>query len=552
VIGGGAADGDITLTGDTFDLAALTVQTAGGITVRPRTDSTPIGLAGGAGILDLSTAELAFFNAGEELVFGRSTGTGLMAISTYANWAAIAGEGVRFVSDTGVVSINGAQTLGARNLTIESNADAVVGAAVTGSGILTLMPASPGATMGVAGGAGALNFSSADVTSLGASWSSYVFGRADQTGALTSAARTWPAPVTWRSGAGGSITITGLQDAGVGSATTFTFSGPANIDAALDLTNATGGTQAITFHGVADIGAAVDSAAGDLTFADDVTLTGTGSIDTGSADILFSGTLDGAFDLELTTTGDITFAGDVGGATPLGDVIVDPRHLTAGGSFDAASFTLLGGTGNVSFAAGTGLNVTGDIAIDTNGNITGTYTGVNGVLEAGTGTITATTSFATLDISGAAATLSAGYIGTPGTANQAMANRIKIGGAGHPFLPGDPAYRFAGFIIGAFPPGGGGDRPPEPTPPVVTPPVPPVPPVILPSTPGNASDEQNARNADIARIENMVPGMDGEHTRAKPGKEATHGMLVTYTEDLLENLGCEDRSRNASCSSYEQ
>jgi hypothetical protein len=466
------------------------------------------------------------------------------------------------------------------DLTITSDADPSIGGSVEGTGILTLQQATNATTMGVAGGAGALNYSLADLAGLGADWTSVRLGSTTATGTLTVGARAWDVPVDYRAAAAGSIVISGAQTAGAASDTIFTFSGPATINAPLDLTNATGGTQAITFNDSAavnadittgggdlafndtlSLGADIATGGGDITLADDVTLTGTSSIDTDTADIVLSGTLDGTQDMtlattgdvsftgivgggaaldaltivdaadvtflddlntdsfvltsgsgavlvtsvaeltgdidltttgavifgdalifggdvavdtgasdisfngtvdgpgdmELTTTNDILFADDVGSVTPLGNVLIDPRHFTAG-AFSAASFALTNGTGNVTFG-GTGLLTTGDISIDTNGNITGTYEGANGLFDAGAGTITATVSFGTLDIGGAGATLSAGYIGAPGVADQTMANLISIGGVSYPVLVGDPAYTFAGFIIGgalAPPPGGGG------------------------------------------------------------------------------------------------
>ena len=376
------------------------------------------------------------------------------------------------------------------DLTLASDADPTIGGSVDGTGILTLQQASNATTMGVAGGAGALNYSAADLTGLGANWTSIRLGSTTATGALTVGARAWDMPVDYRAAAGGSIVISGAQTAGAASDTIFTFSGPATINAPLDLTNATGGTQTITFNGMAAVNADITSdggdvafnntlilgadiltGGGDITLADDLTLTALSSIDTDTADIGFDGALDGAFaltlsttgdvdfsddvgagaalgalaiagaadvtfagtleaasltltggtgalmvtgaadvngdidltttgavtfgdnvtyggdvavdsgasditfngtldgpgDMELTTTNDIFFVGDVGGVTRLGDVMIDPRHLTAG-AFNAASFTFTNGTGNVAFG-GTGLNTTGNISIDTNGNI---------------------------------------------------------------------------------------------------------------------------------------------------------------------------------------
>ena len=582
VISGGSATGDIALVADILNLADLSVQTAGDIFLRPRSAGTTIGVAGGAGALDLSITVLGFLSAGSDVVIGRVNGTGAITANAYANWSTRAGAGVGFLSDTGVISINGAQTIGARNFTLTTNADPVIGSAITGTGALTLETASVGTTLGLAGGAGAVNYSAGDLTNLGSGWSGWNLGNTAHTGALTVAARAWSDPVTFRAAPAGSIVISGAQTAGVGSDTIFTFNGPAIINAALDLTNATAGTKDITFNDSAvvtasitsaggdvdfgdtlSLGAAISTAGGDITLTNDVTLTANSSINTGTTDIAFGGTLDGTFDLALTTTGDvdftddvgavtpldnvtitgisgltfggdfrasgftlsgttipvtltsaivisddiditttgvvtfnddltytgdlsvdaggsaitfngtvdspggltltttgdITFAGNVGGVTPLGDVVIDPHDFIAGGSFNAESFTLTNGTGLVDFSAGTGLTATGNISIATNGNILGTFTGANGILDAGAGTITATVSFATLDIDGAAATLGAGYIGAPGPVTQTMANLISIGGQRHPWPAGIPNdnFIFAGLNIGGSSGSGGVD-----------------------------------------------------------------------------------------------
>ena len=74
-------------------------------------------------------------------------------------------------------------------------------------------------------------------------------------------ARAWDMPVDYRTAGGGSIVIAGAQTAGAASDTIFTFSGPATINAPLDLTNATSGTQAITFNGTAAVNADITSTA---------------------------------------------------------------------------------------------------------------------------------------------------------------------------------------------------------------------------------------------------------------------------------------------------
>jgi hypothetical protein len=559
------------------------------------------------------------------------------------------------------------------DLTLTSDADPVISGTVAGTGILTLQQKSNATTMGVAGGAGALNFSAADLAGLGANWSSLRLGSTTATGALTVGARAWDLPVDYRAAAGGSVVISGAQTAAAASDTIFTFTGPATINAALDLTGATGGTQAITFNDAAAVNADITSdggdvafndtlslnadlstGGGDITLADDVTLTGTSSIDTDTADIDFAGTLDGTQDLTLATTGDVSFAGivgggtaldtltftgvgditflddlsaggfiltggtgtmlvtgvadlggdmdlttagavtfgdaltfggdvavdsgasditfngtvdgpgdfeltttndilfadDVGSITALGDVIIDPRHFTAG-AFSAASFTFINGTGNVTFG-GTGLLTAGDISIDTNGNITGTYTGVNGILDSGAGTITATVSFGTLDITGAGATLLAGYIGAPGAASQTMANLISIDGQRDPWPMGIPnaGYTFAGFQIGATSLGGsggsrGGDAvtpdPGIPPPETVFPVVPPQP--SLPETPSFLPGTDPSRIVRSAQA--MTQQQENIGGLFQGGASSVN---VTYSETLLEILECAKTRRHASCS----
>jgi hypothetical protein len=334
----------------------------------------------------------------------------------------------------------------------------------------------------------------------------------------------------------GSIAVNGAQSAAAASDATLTFSGPTTLNADLDTSGATGGTQAMAFDAPVTLGADVEIAAGD-------------------GDMTFSDTLDGTFDLEVTTTGDIAFAADVGAIAPLGDVTVDPHDLTAGGSFDAASFTLTGGTGNVDFSAGTGLTVTGDVTITTNGNILGAYTGTNGLLDAGAGSILATVSFAALDISGAAANLLAGYIGAPGAVTQTMANLISINGQRQPWPVGIPNdnFTFAGLYIGGSGGGGGGSQQGGGVPAPVSPPAEPIHPV---PPPVEAQTPPMTENSDFpifsslfapARVERSAREMTGMHRRSKTTPEFRrnpYAQLITYSRDLYMLLGCSHGDKN--------
>jgi filamentous hemagglutinin family protein len=430
-IGGGAA-GNITLTGNTMDLANLSVQTADDITVRTRTAATTIGLGGGAGTLNLSDTELGFFDAAGTLNIGRADGTGVMTIGAY---------------------------------------------------------------------------------------------------------NAWNSPVTFLTDPTGSIVVSGAQSAAAASDAALTFSGPLTLSADIDASAATGGTQAISFDTPITLGADVQITAGD-------------------GDVSFADAVDGAHDLEITTTGDVSFAADVGGITPLADVTIDPHDFIAGGSFHAASFTLTGGTGLVDFTAGTGLTTTGDISIDTNGNILGAYTGTNGLLDAGAGSILATVSFAALDISGAAANLLAGYIGAPGAVTQTMANLISIDGQRYPWPMGIPNddFTFAGLYIGGSGGGGGGSQPgggvaPAP----VSPPVEPPPSVAPPAEPQMPPMTENPDFSLFSslfapsRVERSALEMTARYMRPKTTPEFRrnpYAQLITYSPDLYTLLGCDHGDKN--------
>jgi hypothetical protein len=114
------------------------------------------------------------------------------------------------------------------DLTLTSDADPVIGGSVAGTGVLTVQQKSNATTMGVAGGAGTLNYAAAELAGLGAGWSTIRLGSPTATGALTVGANTWASPVDYRAAAG-SIVITGAQTAVGASDARFTFSGPTSL-----------------------------------------------------------------------------------------------------------------------------------------------------------------------------------------------------------------------------------------------------------------------------------------------------------------------------------
>lgn len=287
-------------------------------------------------------------------------------------------------------------------------------------------------------------------------------GRSDGTGTLTLGAYAWDDPARFVSGPAGAIVVAAAQSAVAASDASLRFSGPTTLSASLNTSAATGGTRAILFDGAVTLGA-------------------NGTIGAGGGNITFSGTVDGAHDLDLATTGDVVFGGAVGAGSRLGAItLTGVNDLTAADPLYAASFTYAAGTGDVNLAF---LDTIGDIAIAAGGDIAGSYKGQNGLLHAPAGILTATVDFDSLDITGTAATLTAGGIGA-GAPDQTMANRISIGGVLFPALVPDPGYTFASYVIGAraAPPAGGSGSAPRPT-------LPPGPPPggLPPGNPGPAS-----------------------------------------------------------------
>jgi filamentous hemagglutinin family protein len=559
-VSGAQAHGANDLTVETDSIALLsTLSGTGDLYLRPSTATESMGLAGGAGTLNFTTAELNNISNGWNLItLGRTDGTGLITANAHT-WL----DHTWFQTGAGgSMDIAGAQGFGVNNATYAVN-NINVTAGLTGTGTLTFRPVNVGDSIGLAGAAGTLGLSSAELDQIVGGWTQIDIGRADGTGAVTlNAYSNWEDPVRFvKDGASlvNAIVVSGAQDAVAASDAAYTFdgnvvlsndlstdggdirlnevvtlggnavldsaggdivlgdtltgggfdlsllSGAGLVDLAdmsglddllvradnvtlggalsgdtltistgqtasdillggvvadaaglLSLTGAelahlSGNWNAITFGradgtGTVDLNGAVTLNNADLTIENESNILAHSTLSTGTGDVVFEKTLDGAFNLTVNGTGTRTFNDDVGAGARLGDVTFNtPSGVSAVDEFNVTSLTVASGTGAVGFA-GAGANATGDIDIETAGNITGIYEGVNGVWDSGAGTISATTLFTTLDIDGAGATLTPGYIGAPGATDQTMANLIRIGGVLMP-TP-DPLFTFGGFVIG--------------------------------------------------------------------------------------------------------
>lgn len=144
-IGSATMTGALTLRADTMDLAGtLSIRGAGDLIVEPLTASTSIGLAGGAGTLNLTTTELGLFQDGfNSITIGGAAGSGALIFGDGAG----AGTGHTF-SDSlllrntagGGISVTDVLSAGANNLTLSSGGSITQGAAIT-AGLLTTVSA---------------------------------------------------------------------------------------------------------------------------------------------------------------------------------------------------------------------------------------------------------------------------------------------------------------------------------------------------------------------------------------------------------------------------
>ncbi len=201
--------------------AALTGT--GTLTLAGNQNHITMGLAGATGNFALSAAELdRITNGWSQLIFGTNTSTADMTVNAYSNWR----DNVTFRSNTGVITIAGAQSVGANNLAFTTAANPAINAALTGTGTLVFGSNTAATTIGLAGAAGTLNLDSLELGRITNGWNSLVFGTTTSTGALTVDAASWNDAVTLQSGAG-VITINGAQTHGANNLTILTDANPA-------------------------------------------------------------------------------------------------------------------------------------------------------------------------------------------------------------------------------------------------------------------------------------------------------------------------------------
>lgn len=118
--GSGTATGNISILANTHNfIANPTFTTTGNVTFAPRTTSTTVGVAGGAGVMNIPSAVLGNITAGT-VTFGRNDGTSILTVGAY-DWSG-RNYDLRLINGTGRIAFaTGATIMGNNSLFAQNN-----------------------------------------------------------------------------------------------------------------------------------------------------------------------------------------------------------------------------------------------------------------------------------------------------------------------------------------------------------------------------------------------------------------------------------------------
>ena len=336
-----AAAFDLGLSADTLNLVGA-VTGSGNATLSSATQSSTVGVAGGAGTLQIAQATLDRFASFAKLTVGRADGTGDLTFGNLVlptNFAVQSATGN--ANFTGTVASAAAQS---RDLTVST------GGATTFAG----------AVGGANGGAAALgNLSVSGATNLNASTTTN--GTQTFAGPLTAGADAtlWASAIAFGNSLDvGNHAVTLLTDAlGIAGSATGAGAGnvqlaPQNASGSIGVTGGAGTLQVSqgllnTLAGVPTLtlGRADGTAA---VTVGNVILPASLAIVDGAGDVAFTGTVDSAAgpprDVSVTTTGTSSFSGAVGGARPVGALTVSGASQLGGSIVSSGAQTFTGPT----------------------------------------------------------------------------------------------------------------------------------------------------------------------------------------------------------------
>ncbi|MBI1364272.1 MAG: filamentous hemagglutinin N-terminal domain-containing protein [Proteobacteria bacterium] len=199
------------------------INGTGTLEISPIASNRTLGLAGAAGNQNVTAASLDNLAATwSQLLFGRTDSTATLSVAAYSNWR----SPVTFRSNTGAITISGAQDFGTQNVIFETAGNPAINANMAGTGTLTFKPLNQNTTFGLAGASGTINLTAAEMNRLVGPWAGIVFGRSDGTGLIRiNAYSNWSAPITFLNDTG-QVRVDGAQDFGAHDVTIQTNSTP--------------------------------------------------------------------------------------------------------------------------------------------------------------------------------------------------------------------------------------------------------------------------------------------------------------------------------------
>jgi filamentous hemagglutinin family protein len=363
---------------------AVTLSNTSGGIAITDTNALALGPVNAAGSLAVSAGGATTLNAD-------IAGTGVTFAGAGAG-AVVLGADVAIDARTGTLTL-GAMTGGARNLTLTSD-NIVLSGNWSGTGAYTLRTASDATTIGLAGASGSYALSTAELANIAAANSSQVtIGRATGTGLMTVGAMTFDDKLALQ---GGAITFSaGNQSFGNG----LTVTGTGRVQLSGATVTATGGDVTITGVGAgATQGFSMTGSAQLRTTSGSGHITVNASNASGTAFSMGSGTNT----IQADGTGNVTISGTATGGSGFGMSVGSGGTNTIRSADGNVSLTAQSAGTDTALSLGSGTNLveaTGKGQITATGTATGGGTGVTFATSGANGMRTAS---GTLSITGSA------------------------------------------------------------------------------------------------------------------------------------------------------
>lgn len=183
-------DNNFTLRSDVSPIINGNLIGSGNLTLGATANNKSIGLAGAAGDVLISQAELDRIVDGWNLItIGTYTNDRTLSANAYT-WR----DNVRFHSDNGAIQINGEQNFGDNDFTLRTDANPVITADLVGTGTLTIRSEAGNRSIGL-NQSGSVNFTTAELNHIRDGWSQIVIGQNNGTGQIRVGAHTWNDPL---------------------------------------------------------------------------------------------------------------------------------------------------------------------------------------------------------------------------------------------------------------------------------------------------------------------------------------------------------------------